>query len=324
MASNQQTTAAVNYFLTAYAQGLANELLSTQAVAEALCPTVNVTGAAGKFKKFSDRNSFSVYSTQRGLGGVAKRILFDATDGNFNCEPQALEATVDQHERALAAAGGNPLANELLDQGKVKALINSTALSHVDKVVTAVNAAVSAQADVGNWSNNSIDPVDQLDLHLDGLVTDVGSDRNINLVLSTTAWRALRNHPKTKARCNGVQVGGISREQLQAMLFIPCNVVIGAVSKLTNKEGQTISGGSTASAGSKSNVIGANAYLTYSLPSPTVYDPSAFKCFTTGVGNVNSVRTYRDPSERFDVHAVDWSEDIQLCSSLCIRRFSIT
>jgi hypothetical protein len=315
---SRSATAAINYTLTAYAQGLSNDILEAQAIANAICPIVPVTGAAGGFKKFSDRNSFTAYATQRGLGGNAKRILFEATDGTFNCEPQALEVTVDQHERDLAAAGGNPLAQQLLDQGKVRALVNATALSHTDKVITFVNANVTAESDTGDWSNVDIDPIDQLDEQLDELTTDVGSSQFINLVLSTTSWRILRNHPKVKARTTGVQVGGITREQLNQLLMIPVNVVIGGISKLSSKEGQTVA------KGGKSRVIGSNAYLTYSVPNPTPYDPSALKCFTTGSGNIQSVRTYMDPSERFDVHAVDWSENLQVTSPLAIRRLSIT
>jgi hypothetical protein len=312
---SRQAAATVNHVLTAYAQGFANDLLQQQAVVNALCPTVSVVGASGGYKIFSDENSFRVYNTQRGLGGRARRIEFDATDGTFNCQPQALEVTIDDHERDLAAAAGNPLAGELLDQGKIRALLNSTALSHYNKVVAAVIAAITATPNRGNWSNKDIDPIDQLDEALDTLSTNVGSTQFINLVLSTGAWRALRNHPKTKARCSGVQVGGISREQLQGILMFPCNVVIGSVSKLSTKLGQT---------GAKANVVGDNAILTYSVPSPTQYDPSAFKCFTTGSGNVSAVRTYRDESARSDVHAVDWSEDIKETSTTARARLAIT
>lgn len=313
---SRQTSSTINYVLTSYAQGFANDLLRAQMLVAALCPTVMVTGAAGGYKKFDDRNSFSVYNTQRGLGGKARRILFGASDGTFNAEPQALEVTVDDHERELAAASGGELGNQLLDQGKVRALLNSVALSHVDKVVTAVIAALAAIGGRGQWSNPDVDPIDQLDEQLDNLSTDVGSVDNINLTLSTGAWRLLRDHPKVKARCTGVQVGGISRDQLQGMLLFPVNVVLGAVSKVTNKEGQA--------AVTKANVVGANAILTYSTPSPSQYDPSAFKCFTTGTGGVNAVRTYRAEDSRSDVHAVDYSEDIQQTSTLAAKRLAIT
>lgn len=313
---SRQASAMINYTLTAYAQGLMQDIMQAQEIVNAICPTVPVTGAAGGFKKFDDRNTFSVYTTQRGLGGSAKRIEFSASDGTFNCEPQALEVTVDDHERDLANVGGNPLAQDLLDQGKVRALLNGTALSHVDKILTFVAANKAAVSARGNWSNPDVDPIDQLDEQLDALSVDVGQTSGVSLLLGVSAWRALRNHPKTKARCSGVQVGGISREQLQSMLIFPVSVVIGALSKTSNKQGQ--------STVTKQTVIGDNVYLSYSVANPTQYDPSPFKCFTTGQGNIQSVRTYRDEGARSDVHAVDWSEDLQLTSTLAVRRLAIT
>jgi hypothetical protein len=313
---SRQSSAAINYVLTAYAQGLMQDIMQAQAIVNAICPTVTVAGAAGGFKKFDDRNTFTVYNTQRGLGGSARRIEFNATDGTFNCHPQALEVTVDDAERELADAGGTDLAQQLLDQGKIRALLNGTALSHVSKVLIYVAANTTAVAQRGNWSNADIDPVDQLDEQLDALSVDVGQTTGISVLLGVSSWRALRNHPKVKARCNGVQVGGISREQLAGMLLFPANIVIGALSKATNKPGQ--------STVTKANVIGDNVYLSYSVPNPTQYDPSPFKCFTTGRGNIASVRTYRDDSARSDVHAVDWSEDLESTSSLSVRRLAIT
>lgn len=313
---SRQGSATINYFLTNYAQGLANDFLQTQAIVKALCPTVMVTGAAGQFKQFNDRNSFTVYNTGRGLGGEARRMTFEASDGKFNCAPQALEVTVDDFERQLANSGGNPLADQLLDQGKVKALTNATALSHVSKIVNFVIANTTAVANRGNWSQADVDPIDQLDEQLDFLATDVGSGDNINLTLGLGAWRTLRNHPLVKKRCAGVQVGGITREQLMTLLMIPVTVVIGFVSQTANAEGQPVV--------TKKNVVGSNAILTYSVPNPTQYDPTAFKCFTTGEGNIEAVRTYRAENNRSDVHAVDWSEDPQATSSLSARRLAIT
>lgn len=313
---SRKSAALVNYTLTAYAQGLMNDLMAVQSAIAALCPTVPVTGSSGQYKIFSDENSFRVYATQRGLGGSARRIEFDATDGSFSCEPQALEVTVDDAERDLAAAGGNPLAGDLLDQGKIRALLNSTSLSHVDKIVSFVIANTTAVDSRGNWSNPDIDPIEQLDEQLLALSINVGSTEGINLVMGTLAWYILRNHPKVKARCSGVQVGGITIEQLKGMLIFPANVVVSGLSKLTSKLGQSTK--------TKGNLVGSNAILTYSVANPTIYDPSAFKCFTTGQGNIAAVRTYRDESARSDVHAVDWSEDLKVTSSLCSKRLAIT
>ncbi len=315
MAGTATTSATLNVTLTPYAQGLAADRLNALEVARALCPLVPVGNAAGQFKKFDDRNAFLLYTTERGLGGTAKRIAFAATDGSYNCAPQALEVTVDDHERALAGDGA--LAGKLLDEGKIRALINSTALAHASKVMSVVNANVTAVTDRGNWSNDSVDPIDQLDEQLDALATAVNDTGNIVMVLSTTAWRTLRNHPKVKARVSGITTATRIQDVIDMLMF-PVRVVIGVVSTTSTKFGQ--------SAGSvtKSQLVGANCYLAYSVPNPSVYDPSAFKCFTTGIGAIEAVRTYRDDSARSDVHAIDWSEDIQLTGAAAIKRLAIT
>jgi hypothetical protein len=305
-------TATLNYQLTRFAQGHSQDLKS--ALAEFLCPTVPVPGSAGQYKQFNDLNSFQIYSTARAIGGGATRISFDATDKFYNCQPQALEVTVDMKERDDAGVD-NPMAQQLLDEGKVKALLNSTILSRDKKVIDAVIAALAAVAGRGQWSDPDIDPIDQLDEQLEALVTATGSSENIRMALGIGPWRKLRNHPKVKARCTGVQVGGISIEQLSAILMFPVQIRVGTLSYNENKEGK---------AASKKNMMSDNAIIVYGVPNPTAYDPSAFKLFTTGTGRVDSVRTWRDPSDRFDVHAVDWSEDVKQTSTAAAVRLAIT
>ena len=58
MALTALGSATLNYQLTAYAQGLWNDLADVVKLAERLAPTTPVPGAAGQFKKFDDKNSF--------------------------------------------------------------------------------------------------------------------------------------------------------------------------------------------------------------------------------------------------------------------------
>src|SRR5690242_2367079 len=91
-------SATLNYQLTAYAQGLMNDLADVIEVAERLAPTTPVPGAAGQFKKFDDKNSFMPEKTARALGGDPTLINFNATDDSYSCKPQALEVRVDKKE----------------------------------------------------------------------------------------------------------------------------------------------------------------------------------------------------------------------------------
>ena len=166
MALTSLGAATLNYQLTAYAQGLWNDIGDVVAVAERLAPTTPVPGAVGQFKKFDDKNSFLPEKTTRATGADPVVLKFNATDDSFSCQPQALEVRVDKEEEQAAGTLGGEVANDLLDQGKIKALLNKVALSHVKDVCDYVLANTTAIAGQGNWSNPDIDPIDQLNAQL--------------------------------------------------------------------------------------------------------------------------------------------------------------
>jgi hypothetical protein len=133
--------------------------------------------------------------------------------------------------------------------------------------------------------------------------------------MDLTSWRTLRNHPKVKARVVGVQVGSINLDQLQQMLAIPVDVKAYAISYNQAKLGQ---------AQDKKRILAANVLVTYSLPNPTQYDPSAFKNFTAGQGGITAVRSWQAPNGLYEGHFVDWSEDIKQTSTVAAKRIAIT
>lgn len=291
-----------------------NDLASVMELAERLAPTVQVPGTNGQYKKFNDLNSFQVYNTSRAMGADPTRISFSAADEFFNTKPQALEVTIDEEERRQAGTESS-LAQQLLDQGKIKALLNVTALSHVKKVVDTVVAAVGQEANVGNWSAPDIDPIAQLDQVIDALATAVGSIAGIKLTFSLTSWRTLRNHPLVIKRCAGVQVGGITLDQLNGLLAVPVDAKVYAISYNAAALGQNVA---------KARLMSDVVLLTYNQPNPTQYDPSAFKTFTAGPGGVTAVRSWQAPNGLYDGHFIDWSEDIKQTSTIGAKRLKIT
>ncbi len=312
-------SAALNYQLTAYAQGLWNDQKETLALAERLAPTTPVPGTNGQFKKFEDKNSFLPPSTARALGGEPTLIKFSATDDTYNTKPQALEVRVDKEEDNAAGGDGANLASQLLDQGKMAALVSQKALAHANDVVTFVLANVSATADRGNFSNADIDPIDQINEMLLNLATDCGSKANVKITMDLGVWNTLRSHPKVKARAvfgAGANLAAITLEQLNAALLFPVDIMTALVVKDTAALGQTAS---------KSRLLSGVLLAHYSVPNPTIYDPSAFKSFTVGqAGPIAGVRTYQAPNGLWRGHIADWSRDIKKTSSLSIRRLTVT
>jgi hypothetical protein len=313
---SRESTAAENPFLTQYAQGLMNDLSQAQTLANALAPVVPVSAPAFQFKKFDDRNSFAVTGdTARGIGGAARRLKFDATDGSGQCLPQALEITIDDWERKQAPPGG-VLAGPSLDQQKIRSLLNRAMLEHATAVVDYVVNNTTAVASRGNWSNASIDPVDQVDESLVTLITNTGGQLPITIAMGLNAWRVFRSHEKVKSRFDGWSYPGISEQQASGMFIVPVRFIVGSLVKSTTKFG--------AASVTKANVIGDHMIAVVNTPSASTYDPSAFKTFVVGGTGIEQVRTYRDDSSRSDVHAVDWNRAILETGTACSFRFAIS
>jgi hypothetical protein len=311
-------SATLNYQLTAYAQGLWNDISDVIKLAERLAPTTPVPGAAGQFKKFDDKNSFLPQKTARALGADPVLISFNANDDSYSCKPQALEVRVDLAEDQAAGSLGGDVAANLLDQGKIRALLNKVALSHVMDVSNIVIAATNAQAITGNWSDPGIDPIDQLNAQLLAIAQDCGSTQNVKITMELGVWNTLRNHPKVKARAlfgAGESVASISLDQLNAALLYPVDIMPANVVYDNARLNQ---------ATNKTRALAGVCLIHYSVPNATIYDPSAFKSFTVGqAGFLGSIRTYQAPNELWRGHLVDWSRDIKQTSSLSMRRINV-
>ena len=313
-------SATLNYQLTAYAQGLWNDIQDVIKLAERLAPTTPVPGANGQFKKFDDKNSFMAEKTMRALGGDPVLIAFNATDDYYNAKPQALEVRVDKEEDQAAGNAGGEVEQNLLDQGKIKALINKVALSHVQDVVTYVLANTPATQTINSqFSSPDIDPVDVINQQLLTLSQNCGSTQNVKLTMDLGVWNTIRSNPKVKARATfgaAADIAMISLEQLNAQLLFPVDIMAANVVYDTTRLNQT---------SAKARLMAGVCLIHYSTPNATIYDPSAFKSFTVGsAGFLGNVRTYVSPNQLWRGHLVDWSRDIKQTSSLSMQRINVS
>jgi hypothetical protein len=292
--------ASANPILTNFATGIAQDLQS--AIAEFLAPTVVVGSTLGHYKAYDNKNAFQVYNTARAVGGAATRIEFAATDPTYNCQPQALEVTVDDTERD-AADVDDPIA---LDQSKIRTLVSSTVVSHETQVVEGTSNALTPEAGLGVYSDVTKDPVAEIDQLIETMSTENGMLMN-RLAMGLGAWRVIKNHPKVIARQPGSTNVGVTYAQFAAMLLNPhIEIQVGILSRDTAKFGK----GKTAV-----NIVGSKVLIFYASAAPTQYDPSFAKTFMGKRGGVTKVWSYREP--RMDVHAIDWSKDIKITGTSC-------
>ena len=293
--------------LKQYAFGVAQDVKS--ALADFIAPRVPVGVANGMFKKFDDKNAFQAYDTARAIGGTATRMVFEATDGTFNCRPNALEVAIDDAERQ--AAGD---ADSQLEEAKTRTLVINAALGREAKVLALVKSSVAAAAGKGVWSSGSADPIDEIDEQIEAIATATGLMPN-RMVIGLGAWRVLKNHANVVKRLSGLKVS-VGVGDFAGMLLNPqIDIRVGVLSKDSYKFGK----GKDAA-----NIVGGEVFLFHANDNPTQYDPSFAKTFSIGSNSVESVREYRAESNRSDILAVDWSEDVQVVSAACARRITLS
>ena len=308
-----QSTATVNEPLTSYAYGLMQDRLAAYELANTLCPIVQVPANTGTYKVYDDRNAFSVPDTARPLGGTRNRIQASATDGTYACKPQGLSIGLDDYELNLASARNTPVD---LAQMKIRTLLNQKANAYAKRVVDFVFANLTPVAGRGGWSNNDIDPIDQIDEQLDALSLDIGTTENVSVVMSVAEWRALRMHPKTKSRL-GIKDGlALTRENFTGALLYPVKLIISGTAATVTKPGQATV--------TKARLTAGYCLLCHTQPSPSTEDASAFKCFSTSPVLVDSVREYRDENSNSTIYPIDWDEGLYKTGASCARLLAIT
>lgn len=302
----------VNQTLTNYARGLSQDLTAGK-LAEFLAPSVIVPAAVGKYKTFADANDFQAYDTARAIGTDPNRIVFAAGDGDYNCKPHALEVTIDKYERD-GYGDGDPLG---IEQLKVRSLLSSTALA-VDLRAIAAAKTLAAVGSVGVWigtPGKDNDPIAEIDAQIAAIATTTGQMPN-RMVIGLPVWQVLRSHPKVLARFPGALLVGLTASQFASLLLNPAiEIKIGMLSSNTGKPGSTVN---------KVNIAGSEVFIFSASAAPSQYDPSFMKTFKTRTGSVESVRTYTAPNGLYDGVIVDWSEDIQVTSSACARRITVS
>jgi hypothetical protein len=309
MSSSSSST--VVQTLTNYARGIFPDLVASQdPIISRMAPIVPTGSATGKYKNFSDKNAFQNAPTARAIGGPARRLEFLATDADYNCTPQALEIGIDDHERLQAGD-----MESQMEEGKIQTLLTSAAMSHVNDVVVAAKAGLSA-AVTPNWTNASTcTPIDDIDAQIQAIADDIGMFPT-DIIFGLSAWRRFRAAAQVKSSFPNAAVVGVTPEQAAGILLNP-SIRIGVSTSIrdTAKVG---------AAKATANILGAEVFVFYAAPTPNTMDASFMKVFSTGRNSIESVRRYREERNRSDMLAVDWSRDIRVTSTVSARRLTVT
>jgi len=302
------SSAVVNTTLTNFGQGYEND--KAESLADFIAPQVATGVASGQYVRYSDKNAFQVYETNRAIGGSRTRIEFSKDDPFFNCQPQGLEIALDDHERNMAPAG---ILN--VQQAKIRTLVNNAKTSHEHKVFAAIKAGATAVSGVGVWSNAANSPIEDIDAQIEAIATETGQMPN-RIAIGLGMWRVLKNHAKVLSRQAGVTDKALTYSGLASMLLNPdIEIRVGIMSRDTAKFGK---------AKTAENIIGGEMYIFVGNDTPDQYDPSFAKTFGVETTMLTAVKEYRDDNAVSDVYPIDWDEDIKVTAPASGRRITLS
>lgn len=285
--------------LVEYSQGASQSATST--VADFLAPTVPVGTSVGRFKKYTAKSRFRIPDTRRAIGGRATQIGFSAEDGNFNCDPHALDFPIDNLEQVES----DGLMNLMQEGADICSQVG--ALSHEKTVVDMALAELGAGTALSIGANDDI--IAQIDANVLSVIkaAKMGAFMNVGVIFGAGAWRVAKNHASVRGRllANGKNVlANVNLDDFGSMLISKCESRVSLMCFDDAPEGlpEDIE-----------FVLDGDIIVFARTQSPTRFDPSFMKTFRLR-NQWMKPGTYMRDDGRVEVAKFDWSEDVQVCN----------
>ena len=301
-----------NPTLTSFIKGAGEQAVSK--VASFISPTVAVARAVGKYKVWNDKSRLVIPDTRRAVGGKAARITFETSDGNYNCEPHALDASVDFVEKDETEV----VENLIKEGASIAAQLG--AMAHEQ---TVSNQAL-ADATAGNaidTTSSSTKIIDILNAHLLDVIKGAkgwGAGMELRLLIGATALQKICGHSDITGRYKSQsKAGGYyspTLTDIAGMLMLPVNAQVSLMVADANKN---------LDAASVDFLLGDKVLVFASVPSPTRYDTSFMKPFRT-MGGFMVPRYYQSEDKRQDLAGFDWSEDVATTNASASRLCAVS
>lgn len=288
-----------------YAQGAAQNMVKNT-IGNFLAPGVDVATMTGNYKIYSEKSRYRVPNTRRAPGQNAVQIGWDATDGTFNCAPNAIDCPVDIIEQ---------MAEEMLESAYKEAadlVAEVAALSHETDVINKATASAASSTITLGADTNLISDFD--DAVLDIMkASGFGGSLCVRFLWGASAWKKAKNH---KSIIDALSDTGLKVPSLETMK----NLILG------NPENRcTFAVKDTAPEGKAKNLdfLLSNKVLIFvANDNPTRRDPSFMKTFRLSGGWMKS-GTYQSPDGRAEIAKMDWSEDVKVTNSLAAKLITI-
>jgi len=284
---NQKEIRVVDSILTTVVQGFKLGNL----VGDALFPHVPVKTVAGKILSFG-KEHFQLCDTLRAPGAATKRISFGYEGKPYALENHALEADLPrEYQREADATShvdlGNRLANLLMTR-----MLRGLEVAQAKLALDPANYDGTHKAALtgdSKWSSPRANPKESIENAKEVIRKTVGIYPNV-LLLSPSAYNALKDHPSILERYKYTSSAAITTEILQGLFDIP-KIVVGMDVQADDE-------------GKFSDTWGNNAVLAYVAPVPTTAEEPSYGYTYVMEGHPFVEEAYEDKTHKSMVQGV--------------------
>lgn len=238
-------------------------------IADQIFPAVPVNHISNKYFIFTKADWYRDEAKVRAPGTRAQRVDYNISTANYTCIEYAVAKSVPDEVVMNADTPLRPLqeATEYVTD-KLQLRKEKAVADLVHGTTWAASATPSTL-----WSNDTSDPVGDVNLAVDTVVTAIGRKPNRG-VIGRGLWRHVLKHPDLLDRIRGAAGPGspaILTQQTIAALFELDAILVGDAVIDSAAEGATAS---------RAYVWGAHLAIAYVSPTPGLMTPSAGYIFT--------------------------------------------
>jgi len=296
--------------LTNFAFGIMPDYMKVLAEAKRIAPIVPTGALAGRYAQFNAQAGFVAPKTKRAIGGVTAEAKVAATMVDFVLDPNAIKISIDQ-EIEVPLAGQN-LA--IVEESKTQTMLAQGTNSFGQGVYSALLAAVTAAANWGKWSDEGVDPIDELDQAGLAIAAATGIYPNI-CDITPPALRLLRSNPNTRKRFVGV-AAPIPLDAIAGCFSFPCQMKV-----LTGMG--LVGGGFGNNNATFSPLLGTAAWMYYSNPLATGENPSFAATLSMTRDLISGVYEYLSEDGTVKYLRVKWACKTVIQSTALAQRIDV-
>ena len=293
--------------LVTYSQGVVADWERRNGIGAFLAPEVVVGGGIYHYKDYGLGNAFTALDMRRAIGGPTTMLSLSVNDKQGINTEYGLATFIDDQERE-----NNPVNINIIEQRKITDLVNTCMNNNLFLTLNAARTVPSIIGNAGlvspvtgNWSNQTVDPVAEINYVCKFIADSYGIVPN-RIYFDSGAWVKYQQNALVRGRFQGVLVQAVTPANTVQLWNYPLDPRI--------NQGALYEGGTGK----------ADCIIFFGQDGPSQYDVSFMKTFVNVAGRFTRVRSWRDEDISSDKYKLQFFQNIQLTGYATAARIPVT